>query len=364
MLASRSALTTVAPEETSGALVGTVPYMAPEQLEGKAVDARTDVFALGLRALRDADGAAGVRGGEAASVITAILTSEPAPVSALQPVTPPLLDRLVRTCLAKDPAKRWDSAHDVAEQLRAISDTSAWRAAPPAPSAATGTVAAPARWWTRRRAVLAGAAALLVVAAAVVVALWPRNPPPAASLDPRTVAVTVFENRTGDSALDSLGQSLAESIADGLAPVEAVTAVPGATVFSSHQRRNGAARGSSDPVRALAEATVLASSCPGRDDLQGQTLWVRTSITDVVAGKPFYALPPIELPREKPFDAVRLVRQQVLDTIAARHFNPWANLLLEELRPPSFEAQRDKIFSASRSSRRTRRPQSSISATP
>ena len=82
----------------------------------------------------------------------------------------------------------------------------------------------------------------------------------------------------------------------------------------------------------------------GSYDLQGQTLWVRTSITDVVAGKPFYALPPIELPREQPFDAVRLVRQQVLDTIAARYFNPWQNLLLEELRPPPFEAQREYLL--------------------
>ena len=100
VLASRSALTTAAAEETSGALVGTVPYMAPEQLEGKPVDARTDVFALGCVLYEMLTGRRAFEGASAASVMTAILTSEPAPVSALQPVTPPLLDRLVRTCLA------------------------------------------------------------------------------------------------------------------------------------------------------------------------------------------------------------------------------------------------------------------------
>ncbi len=94
----------------------------------------------------------------------------------------------MRTCLAKDPAKRWDSAHDVAEQLRAISDTSAWRAAPPAPSAATGT-----GWrWTWRRIALASAAVLVVVAAVVVFApriLRPTQPAPVASTTPSVLAL-------------------------------------------------------------------------------------------------------------------------------------------------------------------------------
>ena len=187
VLASRSALTTVTPEETSGALVGTVPYMAPEQLEGKPVDARTDVFALGCVLYEMLTGRRAFEGASAASVITAILTSEPAPVSALQPVTPPLLDRLVRTCLAKNPSQRWESAHDVAEQLRAISDVSATPVVAPGPPAAASSRG----WWSRRRALLAGAATLAVVALAVA-ALYirPRAPRTAApAVKPSVVAL-------------------------------------------------------------------------------------------------------------------------------------------------------------------------------
>jgi serine/threonine protein kinase len=123
-----SAVTTEAPLTGDHQLLGTVPYMAPEQLEGKPVDARSDVFALGCVLYEMLTGRRAFEGTSSATVMAAILTSEPPPVSTLQPVTPPLLDRLVRTCLAKRPDDRWDSAHDVAEQLRAISDTSDSRA--------------------------------------------------------------------------------------------------------------------------------------------------------------------------------------------------------------------------------------------
>jgi tetratricopeptide (TPR) repeat protein len=339
VLASRSTLTTAAPEETSGALVGTVPYMAPEQLEGKPVDARTDVFALGCVLYEMLTGRRAFEGASSASVITAILTTDPVPVSALQPVTPPLLDRLVRTCLAKNPAKRWDSAHDVAEQLRAISDTSGQPvgAAVPAAAARRG-------WWTRRRAILAGAAAVVMVAAAALltVRFWPTKPPPP-PLVPTRVAVAVFENRTGDRTLDGLGRNIAEAAAEGLTPVTAVTVVPSATVAQA--LASGAiAKGAADPVRAIAEATGAGLVVSGAYDVQGQTLWVRVSLTDVVAGKPLYSWPPTEVPRERATEAIRLVQQQVLDTVAARHFNPWFNLLLEEMRPPRFEAQREYLL--------------------
>ena len=105
-----------------GVLVGTLRYMVPEQIEGKAVDARTDIFAFGVVVYEMATGKRAFDGKSQASVMAKILEAEPAPMTTLQPMTPPALDRLVKRCLAKDPDERWQSARDICEQLRWISD--------------------------------------------------------------------------------------------------------------------------------------------------------------------------------------------------------------------------------------------------
>jgi serine/threonine protein kinase/Tol biopolymer transport system component len=112
-----------------GTILGTFQYMSPETLEGKEADARTDIFAFGAVLYEMATGRKAFSGSSRASLISAILRDEPAPVSASQPMTPPALDRVVRTCLAKDPEQRWQSAHDVGLQLRAISEGTATRGA-------------------------------------------------------------------------------------------------------------------------------------------------------------------------------------------------------------------------------------------
>ncbi len=94
-------------------VVGTFPYMAPEQFDGKSADASTDVFALGAVLFEMATGKRAFPGGSSAEVMSAVLTSEPPLVSSLKPASPAEFDRLVRTCLAKNPEARWGSAHDV-----------------------------------------------------------------------------------------------------------------------------------------------------------------------------------------------------------------------------------------------------------
>src|SRR5713226_6679005 len=105
-----------------GTIVGTLLYIAPEQLEGKEVDARTDIFAFGAVVYEMATGKKAFEGKSQAGVIGAIMSSEPPPMSSLQPMTPPALDRLVKKCLAKEPEKRWQAASDVCDELKWIAE--------------------------------------------------------------------------------------------------------------------------------------------------------------------------------------------------------------------------------------------------
>jgi hypothetical protein len=148
-----------------GTLMGTVPYMAPEQLEGKATDARADLFAFGCVLYEMLTGRRAFAGDSEASIVSAIMTSEPPPLSTLQPLTPPALERLVRGCLAKDPDARRESAHDIADDLRSISQDSALLL--PSGKAMIRRPRAWARWAVGAVALLAvaaGAAALAYVA--------------------------------------------------------------------------------------------------------------------------------------------------------------------------------------------------------
>ena len=107
---------------SEGSIVGTFQYMAPEQLEGHEADARTDLFALGVVIYETLTGKPAFSGRTKASLIASILSSEPPAISTLQPMTPPALDRVVKRCLAKDPDERWQSAGDLAAELRWIAE--------------------------------------------------------------------------------------------------------------------------------------------------------------------------------------------------------------------------------------------------
>jgi eukaryotic-like serine/threonine-protein kinase len=122
--ASLTALPTQAGTDLTaeGTILGTFQYMAPEQLEGKEADARTDIFAFGALLYEMATGRKAFSGKSQASLISSIMGTEPPPVSAVAPMTPPAFDRVVRTCLAKDPEDRWQTAHDVMLELKWVAE--------------------------------------------------------------------------------------------------------------------------------------------------------------------------------------------------------------------------------------------------
>ncbi len=188
-----------------GLLIGTLPYMAPEQVRGHDADARTDLFAFGTIVYEMLTGARAFAGDSQADLIAAILEHDPPPVTTRQPLTPPALERLVTNCLAKDPADRWQSAHDVGLTLKAISDGSA-----------EGTAVPGSRWLVH------AAWAALVVALGV--GLWsfrpdrggavpPPNPTPVIVLMDSTLPGRVYDPRTlaaGGTNADDVSDALRE----------------------------------------------------------------------------------------------------------------------------------------------------------
>lgn len=112
------------PLTEQGAILGTFQYMSPEQLEGKEADARSDIFALGAVLYEMATGHRAFTGTSKASLIASIMDRDPQPMSEVQPMTPRSLERLVQACLMKNPDERIETAHDVALQLRWISESS------------------------------------------------------------------------------------------------------------------------------------------------------------------------------------------------------------------------------------------------
>jgi Tol biopolymer transport system component/predicted Ser/Thr protein kinase len=159
------------PLTREGSIMGTFQYMAPEQLEGKDTDARTDIFAFGSVLYEMLTGRKAFEGTSQASLIAAIMEHEPVALSQLQTIVPPDLERLVHQCLEKDPEDRWYSAHDLRTELKWIAEGGAQADAMPTTKQAR---------WNYERLAWAGATLLLLLALAA--GYFNRAPEPDAAV--------------------------------------------------------------------------------------------------------------------------------------------------------------------------------------
>ena len=149
-----------------GTILGTFQYMAPEQLEGKDADARTDIWAFGCVVYEMVTGQKAFEGKSQASLIGSIMTGDPRPIASLQPMSPPMLDQVIRICLAKDPDERWQGAGDIGRQLKYATDGSVTQDAVAAP---TAVATRPAGW---RQALPFALGVSLFVAVITGLAVW------------------------------------------------------------------------------------------------------------------------------------------------------------------------------------------------
>ncbi len=157
-----SGITQTTPLTGEGSIIGTIQYMAPEQLEGKDADARSDIFAFGAVLYEMATGKRAFEGSSQASLIASILKEQPRPISEISPVSPPMLDRAIRQCLAKDPDQRWQTAGDLKRALQWISEGGS-QAGIPAVVSKRRRVREKTSWFVAGAGILAAAALAFVL---------------------------------------------------------------------------------------------------------------------------------------------------------------------------------------------------------
>ncbi len=198
-----AAATPTTPVTQEGTILGTFQYMSPEQIEGRELDGRSDIFSLGAVLYEMLTGQRAFPGKSQLSVASAILEKEPAPISSVKPMTPPALDHAMRRCLAKDAEERWQTARDVSLELKWIAE----------PGSQAGVPAPPVqRKRSRERLLLAALAVSATVAVALGFLYTSRAPADAqvarAYIRPMTNSSFIFSGTAAGFALSPNGQLL------------------------------------------------------------------------------------------------------------------------------------------------------------
>jgi eukaryotic-like serine/threonine-protein kinase len=204
-----AAVTQDSPVTAQGTIVGTFQYMSPEQIEGKEIDGRSDIFSVGAVLYEMLTGQRAFPGKSQLSVASAILEKEPAPIITVKPMTPPALDHAIRRCLAKEPERRWQSAADLAGELQWIAEGGS-QASVPAPIASRAKVRERLGW------VAATLLALVAVAFAIGFVLRaPKSPQQPMRLNAEIGADANLFTEVGPSAILSPDGTLMVLVATG-----------------------------------------------------------------------------------------------------------------------------------------------------
>jgi tetratricopeptide (TPR) repeat protein/tRNA A-37 threonylcarbamoyl transferase component Bud32 len=206
---------------TFAGFVGTLGYAPPEQALGQSVDARADVFAMGVVLFELLSARRPFPGGDAVTVVQAMMSGEPPRVRSLAPEVPPELDGLIARMLARDPAKRPASAQQVRDTLLSLASTERGTAVP--------VTVRPHRWLA---ALLVAAA---ITAALVVSIVWGRPETPVA-VPSLVVAVMPLTNVSGDSEKDFVAIGVAENLITRLAALQSITVLSRSVVNDALSR--------------------------------------------------------------------------------------------------------------------------------
>jgi serine/threonine protein kinase len=319
--------------------VGTLAYMAPEQLRGEDPDARSDIFSFGVLLYEMLTGNLPFRGEHEAAVIYAILNEEPDPIEKHLVDAPSDLVHILNRLLEKDPAERYQSIGDVAIELKRLKrDTSRVHRAqvspviPGLPSAATRQpsampAAAPRGRPGRNRILVFAVTGLVLVGAAAVLIFF--SPFASHRYSANRVAVLPFENQTGDSSLNPVGRMVEEWIMQSLSQSGFAEVVPRERLLEPEATRN---------IRSLARTTGAGTFVSGSYYRLGETIKLQAQVTDANDEKVLRTIEPVGRPANEVMEAVEAVRQAVLGVLASTLDERYHGMAIQITRAPKFES--------------------------
>src|SRR5437016_1000172 len=219
-----------------GAILGTIPYMSPEQVKGEQVDARTDIFSFGVVLYEAISGQQPFAGASAAATASAILTHEPAPLARFAPDIPAEVQRIVRKCLEKNRERRYQTIREVAldldscrREVAGLRQSDSQRGLQAKGEVGTTRVSNISRHkrFLPRRALFASAVLLLIIISGAVayVLIWRRTKTPALQSTIKSLAVLPLNNLSGDPAQEYFADGITEALISNLAQIRALRVI-------------------------------------------------------------------------------------------------------------------------------------------
>jgi serine/threonine-protein kinase len=294
-LASASTIGSSEEQLTSpGSTLGTVAYMSPEQVKGKELDARTDLFSFGAVLYEMATGTLPFRGESTGVIFESILNRTPVSVVRLNPDTPPKLEEIVSKCLEKDRSLRYQHASEIRTDLQRLKrDTESGKAV---------VIPEASFRWSRRTTLIGAIAFVFAIAAIVLAALYFRGVG-RARLD--SVAVLPFSNASADPNLEYLSDGITENLINSFSQLPNLRVVPRSKVFQYKQNQTD--------LEKIGRQLNVQAVLTGKVMQRGDNLNIQTELVDVMADREVWGRQ-----YNRKFSEIITVQEEIAKEVAQR----------------------------------------------